>query len=383
MSRAVVVPICLVAFLAAKAAAQEAVFVARPNQIVRLSDLNGDGDFFEFAESQTYATGLPATLGRLVARDGALFVTAPQARQVFVVEDLNADGDALDFAETALYATIPDGVPPPETVGLAAASDGSLLVADRAGGRLYRLRDLNADGDAFDFAEVVEIAGGMSAPVSIALRPDGLVLIAQDSAATPVRILEDLSADGDYYDFAENLSYVENLSPGSDLFVLDPLSSYLTRPATGEVLMLQDWTQDDDALDFGEVVVHAGGMNAPLVLAPDGAGGLFVAAQDATGTLHRARDLNGDGDALDFAEVVPVAVGVNQPSGIALVSSAAAPCLAGDVDVSGVVDIGDVEPFVDILLEIALPPDPCTADVNGDGDINGLDVAALVGLLVP
>ncbi len=384
MSRAVLVSICLQPCFAAHAAAQDAaLFVARPTQITRLEDLNGDGDFLDFAESQTYATALPATLGRLVARDGAFFVTAPQARQVLVITDLNADGDALDFAETALYATIPDAVPPPEPIGLAAAADASLLVADRAGGRLYRLRDLDADGDALDFAEIVEIGGGLTAPLSVAVRPDGLVLVVQDSAATPVRILEDHNADGDYFDFAENLSYAEGLSPGGDLLAVDPLTSFLPRPATGEVLMLHDWTQDDDALDFAEVVVYASGLSAPLVLTADAAGGLLVAAQDAAGTLYYVRDLTGDDDALDFAEVLPVATGLNQPTGIALVSSAAAPCLAGDVDLSGAVDLADVGPFVDILLELASPADPCTADVNSDAEINGLDIAALVALLVP
>ncbi|MFQ5429230.1 MAG: hypothetical protein ACE5E1_02870, partial [Phycisphaerae bacterium] len=41
------------------------LFAARPGEIVRLVDRNGDGDFLDFAEQATFADGLPSDPDRL------------------------------------------------------------------------------------------------------------------------------------------------------------------------------------------------------------------------------------------------------------------------------------------------------------------------------
>ncbi|QDV92122.1 Cortical protein marker for cell polarity [Phycisphaerae bacterium RAS2] len=58
-------------------------------------------------------------------------------------------------------------------------------------------------------------------------------------------------------------------------------------------------------------------------------------------------------------------------------------CLRGDVDCNQLVEITDVDPFVQALLQ-SPGLEPCetfTADANGDGQVNGVDVPALVNML--
>jgi hypothetical protein len=147
---------------------------------------------------------------------------------------------------------------------------------------------------------------------------------------------------------------------------------------------LRDVTGDDDALDFGEVAAYAAGIDSPLAVtsAGDAQGGLLVAAGDVAGTLYRVHDANGDGDAMDFAEVISVAVGLNQPTGIVTVSAVTPSCIKGDVNIDMLVDVNDLVPFVQILIGASVPEDPCPADMDGDGVINGEDVQGFVDALL-
>jgi len=55
--------------------------------------------------------------------------------------------------------------------------------------------------------------------------------------------------------------------------------------------------------------------------------------------------------------------------------------LAGDYDNSGALDIADLAPLIDALLE-PTASDACIGDLNGDGSLDGLDIAALVDALL-
>lgn len=364
-------------------AGTDAVFVVRPGQVIELIDLNGDGDFLDFAESRVFADGLPADLNRITANSGSLFVGALTSAEIFVLRDLNSDGDALDFGEVIPYGQLPPQGQTPQLACLGSAPDGRLFAADATAGKLYAFVDANGDGDAMDFAETLLVADGLSVPTAVTIRPDGVVLVAQDDVNIPVRVLQDRNADGDFLDFAENLSYVETAPAVDDLFAATDTLAFAIRTTTGEVAALRDGNGDDDALDVGEVVMYADGLDTPLVVtsAGIGAGSLFVAAGDTAGTVYLVRDVNGDGDALDFAEVIPVAVGLTQPTGIVLVLAATPGCLKGDVNMNMLVDVNDVALFVQILVGASVPTDPCTADVNSDGAINGEDVQAFVDAL--
>ncbi|HWL95025.1 MAG TPA: hypothetical protein VNT79_16010, partial [Phycisphaerae bacterium] len=278
-------------------ALEASVFVARPGVVQVLRDLNGDGDFFDFAEIRPYAESLPSSAAALVRENDQLFLLANSPPRILLLADHNDDGDALDFAEVVEYASLIAQAP--TIVGLAIRGDAEILTTDPVNGVMLRVHDLNEDGDAFDTDEVIAIAGGLTAPTALAVRPDGRVLVAQNSAPVPVRILHDREGDGDFFDFAENLSYAENLVPGRHILSRTDHLAFVTRPMLDEIGLLDDRTGDGDALDFAEFGLYAENLAAPTAIASL-EGDLLVATSD--GLIYRLRDVNGDGDALDFGE---------------------------------------------------------------------------------
>jgi dockerin type I repeat protein len=357
------------------------LYVSRPGQILKLSDINADGDYFESTEIIEYATGFPSALGAIVSIESDVYVIDGPSASIYLVRDLNADGDAFDFNEVLLYAQLVVQ-PTPSLVGLAIDADGAFLSLDSASGSLFRAIDLNADGDAFDANEFMQIALNLSAPAAVVVRPDGRLLAALNSATTPVRILRDITADGDYFDFAENISYAEDTPAGSALVVADDRLAYLARTVEGRVMKLDDWTGDDDVLDFAEILPYAESLPSPARLALDDDGSLFVACANPGGSIYRVLDLNEDGDAFDFAEAIVVAEGLTQIGGLTVVSAPVAACLKGDVDGSSSVTTADIAPLVNILLGLVIPADPCPADANNDGQLDGRDVLAFVDIIL-
>ena len=55
-----------------------------------------------------------------------------------------------------------------------------------------------------------------------------------------------------------------------------------------------------------------------------------------------------------------------------------------DIDANGVVDVNDVGPFTNVIVEpsIGSPDDLCRADCNVDGSTDGDDIAVFVDLLL-
>lgn len=370
------------AILCSTLAAAPVLFVSRSGEIVRLTDLNQDDDYLDSGERLTYCTGLPAAGGSIVATSDGLYVARTDLPIVLRIADLNGDGDALDAGELALFAEWTGGPPAPTFTALAAAAAGVLYVADSANGRLLRLEDANGDGDAMDFGELLIVGDGLTSPISLAVRPDGCVLAAQNLPAAPVRILRDRNSDGDFFDFSENLSYAENMSPGNGLVAPGEWSSFLARPATGDVVWLRDLTRDHDVLDAGEVVTYAVGMASAAHLAADGATALYVAAVDVPGTIYRVEDLNGDGDALDLGEIIPAAEGLTMSAGIAVAVAPTVPsCVRGDLNADGSVTPSDAPLLANTLMD-PTGAEWCRADVNDDGLLDGRDVAAFVDLLL-
>lgn len=370
------------AALGSTLAAAPDLFVSRPGEIVRLSDLNSDDDFLDSGERLPYCTGLSAATGSIVATPDALFIARNDLPIVLRIADLNGDGDALDAGEVSLFAEWTGGPPAPTFTALAPAAAGVLYVADSANGRLLRLEDANGDGDALDFNELQIVGDGLTNLVSLAVRPDGCVLAAQNLAAVPVRILRDRNGDGDFFDFAENLSYAESTTPGNGFIAISDWSSFLARPATGDVVLLRDLTRDHDVLDVGEVVTYAAGMTSATHLTADITAELYIAAADAPGTVYRVTDSNGDGDALDIGEVQLVAEGLTTPTGIAVAVTRAVPgCVRGDLNADGFVTSADAPLLASTLID-PTGAELCRADANDDGLLDGRDVTAFVDLLL-
>ncbi len=370
-------PVLLIAMMsgaAASSAMAGELFALRPGQVHYLVDVNGDGDFFDFNESRLFADGLPVTVAAISSTADSVFVLEPASRTIIRLRDENGDSDALDFGEILAFAELPAG--PVGPTAIVSAGDDELFVADSGCGCVYAVRDLNHDGDALDALEVMIVANGLTSPQSITMRPDGAMLVAQQSLQVPVRILEDRDADGDFFDFAENISYAENFAAGTVIQAMSTELSFLLRPGDGTLQLLDDLTGDNDALDFAEVRLYAQGLSSASALAvtPDGA---FVARTGEAGGVWRVRDSNGDGDALDFGEVLMVASSLTDIRGLVW-RSTTVPCIKGDVDANGVVNTADISPMVNVLLGIVVPTDPCPLDVNDDGLLDGRDVQAFV-----
>jgi hypothetical protein len=157
---------------------------------------------------------------------GVLFVgdNAVGARgvgdSIFRVEDLNGDGDALDEGEVVLYA--PDGAIP-FISGMGMAVSGELYAANAEGdqGDLFRVVDLNGDGDALDPDEVTVWATDIEvmflAGVEAVEGPDRGVVVWVNDASGDVFRLEDLNGDGDADDEGELTSAATGLPGGYDL----------------------------------------------------------------------------------------------------------------------------------------------------------------------
>src|SRR5262245_49691574 len=76
---------------------------------------------------------------------GDLLVLDASGTTVWRLEDLNLDGDWNDAGEVVLYRIFPTTT---TLTNLAVGPDGSVYVTDTAGDSVWRLQDLNGDGVA-------------------------------------------------------------------------------------------------------------------------------------------------------------------------------------------------------------------------------------------
>ena len=225
---------------------------------------------------------------------------------IYRVEDLNGDGDALDAGEVVLWA---------ESLcirGLAVYGDG-LLAVSAAGQGILLCVDVNGDGDALDAGEVVVWADGIISPYDIAVRADGTALLAQFSPGEVWRF-RDLNGDGDALDTDEKALYAEGI-PGP-VGLLDRGDDVLvTAFSDHHVRRLVDLNGDGDCLDVAENMDHTPpDIPSPIGVAGATAAAYFVAAPGVD-TIYRVEDRNGDGDAFDVIEVLSYADSVFEEIG--------------------------------------------------------------------
>jgi len=267
------------------------VYVADSTEdiVLALRDGNGDGDandpgeYHVFFHSVTSASGIVMAAAQGITIDllGRVFVAVANAGTVgqdmiLKLEDLNADGDADDVGEASVYCLIPTGggvVGNSIPTKVVAAADGNLYYADVASTTattkgVYRLADLNTDGDCNDPGEVslfwtppftaspfywslavdwalnfyvtdhstnrtvwrgrdADSSGSISAAEStvfftdtaatwwdVVLRDDGAVLLVNASTPDRVTACFDLNQDGDALDAGESsLAYASGVAP--------------------------------------------------------------------------------------------------------------------------------------------------------------------------
>jgi len=199
------------------------------NQILLTRDLNGDGDATDPGEvkayfDQTNQSGLPAPVGDgltiFQASDRAIYVGDGQTDTVYRLFDKNRDGDANDPGEARIFFSGTGGagsgnasslmLPTPNGIGEDA--DGNLYLVNAGTASLpfdgiYKLRDLNGDGDANDAGESAVWQDftppwPAASPFEIAV-VDGVVYTIDTNGGQPDAIWRsrDINDDGDANDF--------------------------------------------------------------------------------------------------------------------------------------------------------------------------------------
>lgn len=214
----------------------------------------------------SFATGLATAAGDattlVVNRPGGAAATLVRA------DDANRDGDLDDADEVQAVASFP-------VAGLAqdpvAARDGSVFVPDSRASVLWRAVDRDGDGQAgasevtafFDLNQQGIPGLALSSLASVAVAPDGALLLANNGAAGSVDWvvrLEDRNADGDANDAGEARLW-SSMNHGGAIFglVCDPLGVawYAVSGAGAGLYRLEDRNRDGDADDAGETALAA------------------------------------------------------------------------------------------------------------------------------
>jgi len=427
------------------------------------------------------AVMLSAGAGQGTAEDLIVYVFDQDLKAVLRIQDINHDWDTRDPGEVVIaYDQYPAGTGVGNSQGMVALGPDDLLVTDNyAPPNIVRLRHLNGDHDFFDADEATVWFGGslpggrmLEMPVALIAGPDGAFYLFESSfggSANPDAIyrLEDLNGDGDVNDADEVELWVE-LSPGgisavsaNDLEFDNAGYAYFSDTPSGDTLRVKridpvtrevtEYLTDDMLLSltgywiawlyggplaynyFTDEIVLFGyyGLATDVLLAikdRDGNGvidqpnevrelwhelsGTHAPEQDhgreyfflPDGSLlvldmlfdrvKRLSDNNGDGDYNDSGETIVLydaaqAALVGQPAATRLLSlTAMLVTTSGDVNCDSAVNVFDIDPFVLALTDMdryrAAHPgcDPGSADINGDGAVNVFDIDPFVSLLV-
>ena len=156
--------------------------------------------------------------------------------KVYLFVDNNGDGDSADDGERLVFfdETNANGIKTPtnNVFNIAQASDGFVYIGDGSTDSVYRLIDLNRDGDANDVGESnvwfsdEDNAAGFTLPTpnGIVEGPDGAIYVVNAGTGSApqdaIYRTEDLNGDGDANDEGEATLYLDlsALVPSSSAF---------------------------------------------------------------------------------------------------------------------------------------------------------------------
>jgi hypothetical protein len=417
--------------IATTAEADQVAYVSSlvEDSIVRLHDDNGDGDFNDADESAVFfgpgnESGFPGVgsaqsilvlgIDHVLAADGE--ESGEFETRVYELRDLNGDGDAMDAGEaTVFWDSI---LPPPFDVNfdrpkdMMIGPDGAIYLADNntinfdgdTPEAVWRLEDLNDDGDVNDDGEVT---------LYVELSPPGEAFgfISEDfkfDAAGRILFsnLESSSNTGTVFiiDQAQNIT---QFASEDDLFgvvlketgmALQPQRENPVFAATDvfEILRIvelidynengviddnderYDWYRNDFAVeplnwDHNQVM--------DVDYAPDGSLWLLDMANES---ILRFIDLNGDEDFMDVGEAMQIydSAEAGQAGGFVMTFPRtvgfAALDVPGDITGDGTVDVSDLLALLAAWGDCPDPPAECPADLDESGAV---DVSDLLELL--
>jgi len=251
---------------------------------------------------------------------------------IYRLNDLNGDGDTADAGEQTVFFG-PDNAsglvdPTGNIFNLHQASDGTVYAGDGDSDAVYRLRDLNDDGDANDAGEAnvwfseAENAGGLTLPTpnGIAEGGDGAIYIVNAGVASrpadAIYRTEDLNNDGDANDAGEATVWLDlqTINASSSAFDLSFIGdvAYLTDTVGGDpdvVWRIED-TNDDGVIDAGEATVFISdteSYGAPIDIAHAAQGDsiltyTWIGSESDPPRIYRLTDLDGSGTIDDPSE---------------------------------------------------------------------------------
>ncbi len=263
-----------------------------------------------------------------------LFVSERANEDILRLRDLNQDGDYLDAGETIVFftnasPTVPtvSGIQLASTTGVACGLDGTIFAATSTSDEIAALRDLNGDGDADDAGEATiwfSSAGNASGILlgsaqSITVDLLGRIFVLTANGGSPVVgidgvvMIQDLDADGDAQDIGEASYYLQipnasgavaHSNPTEFAFGPDGALYYgdigTNGPIARGIYRAADNNFDGDCNDLGEVtlwwVPTFTGVPAWYGFAFDQVGQLYVTNHGSGGrSVTRVQDLNIDG----------------------------------------------------------------------------------------
>jgi hypothetical protein len=226
---------------------------------------------------------------------------------------------------------------PQNPTALAISRRGVVVMGDQLNRSVYRLVDLNNDGDTQDagesivFADATNLSGiSFAFPTGAAFNPDGDAFVVNAGNAfgnDGIYRLRDLTADGDAQDGGEVTDYVTTGAFGAGNGPYSPQEMFFDCDVVGYVrnssanlhgiYRFEDLDHNGRADDPGEFTVFLNASNAsgvPILagfpLEPDRvrprAMYTHQIASGGVDQIVRAIDLNGDGDAQDVDEVAIV-----------------------------------------------------------------------------
>ncbi|HKX46695.1 MAG TPA: hypothetical protein VJP77_08320, partial [Planctomycetota bacterium] len=261
---------------------------ANEDKVVRLVDLNGDGDAQDFGEAVEHWVA-PAGSGGdsvpqdvLVGFDGRLYLvdvpsSGPNAKGVYRLDDADGSGAIDQPGEHAPFFVPPAQPNTPFYWGLGLDASGHFYLADTGNELVWRFRDADGDQtvDPLTEATVWWQAAGDSFLWRLAAASDGSVYAVETE--TPDRVLRLLDADGsgtvDPLDPAE--TQVAWSDVGALVDISNPRSLAMDRQPTLQANAAPQVGQPWDLLVLGTagdiaVVYWSAATVAPIPFAPFG-----------------------------------------------------------------------------------------------------------------
>ena len=307
------------------------------DMIVRLEDLNGDGDALDAGEAVDYhtvpggttSTGASIPTELAAGPDLNLYYTeagvnGPIAKGVYRLADTNADGDCNDPGERSLFwDTSSIGAASPFHWGMAIASDGRFFLSDHSSNEtVWTARDDNNNGTIEPNEQSVYYQTSASTWWDVVLRDDGSILLCEDQTPDRLVLLTDLNQDGDALDpgeavevYNDTLAANGSLRPRGAAFLRGPELQAI--PASASIGTSTSFVATTHAPGDLAAVFLASGVSSPISLAPYG----FVEVDAASATPIGFGTSNA---AKQFA--VPLTI----PSNPAIIGTYAAQAWCGD-----------------------------------------------------